>query len=1075
MGTRLTDQQRAVVEAPVSVAVTAGAGTGKTELLAERFIAHLSRAGCRPLEIVAVTFTERAAAELRERIRRNLTRDFSDRADWLAEVEAAPIGTLHGLCARIAREHPRQAGVAPVFGVMDDLDGRGWLAERLDDILSRTPTEWYGDGDRLTFTQARAALWPLINNPILADEALLVATTRDGPAQWREQTRLRLREVAEDPAWVAAVARLDAVSGPDGLDDARRTALGLVGRLQSEPARAARELAEVKYKRAGQKANWQDITEVRDALGVLVEGATRLAGGPLYDDVVDGRHARRLARLRELFEFARAELAEQKRLAGLLDFADLEVAALRALDDATVRAYYGQRWRAFIVDECQDVNPVQGRLLRRLVDCSADALVTLVGDEKQSIYGFRGARPEVFGELRADLVAARSGQAKHDLSRSFRSHAPLVKVFNTLFAPVVEGYRDQTAERAQAPHDGPCLELAVVEPDDSKPNTARLRRAEADYLARRVAGWLDPADPLLVAGRDGTPRPARPGDMAILTRAWAPLELYGDALAAAGIPVVHAGGGDLLATREAKDAAALLRFLAAPHDNLALAAVLRSPFFACDDHTVLALARAARDSTWWAAMPGLGAAWQRPREVLGELLEAVPREAPSRLLSRADALTGYSAVIANLPPGERRLADWRGFVAWIRDAEQGSGEVFGVVRRLRQAANLAIEVPRPALAPGDAVLLITYHGAKGLEWPVVIAPDLGRGTPNDAGDLLFDAQLGVSLRQHADDGAVERTWLSGVLDAEQKRRAAQENQRLAYVALTRARDHLLLTTAARGDAGSLWATLEPGLATGVACTEDREACAYQPERAVPRLPQMPPAPPAPTAEHLLLEATPIQPGELPVTALGEYHTCPHRFRRHYLDGFPTELDRTPDEDDADATADASSANLGTLTHEALETGADTPDALRSPGTAAERDEAVALARRFRTEAVFDRVRADDDACEVRIRLQVGTLTLVGRVDRVGADYVVDYKTGRHATVEEHGLQLWAYSEALDKRTAYLADLRQVVLHELGPDRLAEFGDQARRVAEAIAAGRFEPSSGGHCQHCPFQPGCPAKP
>ena len=155
----------------------------------------------------------------------------------------------------------------------------------------------------------------------------------------------------------------------------------------------------------------------------------------------------------------------------------------------------------------------------------------------------------------------------------------------------------------------------------------------------------------------------RPGDIAILSRVWAPLEVYGDALAAAGIPSVHAGGGNLLETREAKDGIVLLRFLADPNDDLALVAVLRSPFFAVDDRLLHDLAQErGRDVTWWKLVqeaddPQLDAA----KEVLGELLAKRRLEPPTTLLQLADHLTGYTAVIANLPGAERREADWRGF------------------------------------------------------------------------------------------------------------------------------------------------------------------------------------------------------------------------------------------------------------------------------------------------------------------------------------------------------------------------------------------------------------------------------
>ena len=321
----------------------------------------------------------------------------------------------------------------------------------------------------------------------------------------------------------------------------------------------------------------------------LRRGIVVLEPGP-----ADERLASALPVLRDAFGRARAFLAEAKRRSRVLDFADLEVHALRALEHEEVREYYRERWRAFLVDEFQDTNPVQAELLDRLTQ---GATLTVVGDEKQSIYGFRRADVEVFRRFRERIIS--EGGEEVVLATSFRGHSELVGVLNAVFSSVLgEMRQDLEAHREEPPHEAPHVRLYAVESEGRVPK-AQLQRAEAAHIARQLREMLDQGMGVYDAAA-GTSRPVRPGDIAILSRVWAPLEIYGDALAAAGIPSVHAGGGNLLETREAKDAIVLLRFLADPTDDLALVAVLRSPFFALDDRLLHDLAAEREKGTsWW--------------------------------------------------------------------------------------------------------------------------------------------------------------------------------------------------------------------------------------------------------------------------------------------------------------------------------------------------------------------------------------------------------------------------------------------------------------------------------------------
>lgn len=856
----LTPEQSAAAHAPGSVVVTAGAGTGKTHMLAERYLFHMAEQGLTPLQIVAVTFTEKAAAEMRERIRDTVASRLPG-GDQLAQLEAAPISTLHALAARICREHPEAAGVCPAFEILDEHDGQLWLLDQLEGILDGLPTAVY---DQVPYSLLRAFLEICLADPHTSRRALAC-----DPAAWQgaiaEARSEALDALLKSDGWAEASTTLRRTSGKDTdkLEVIRQSAVNALTSLEAtvaggEEASASLDILAGLKINVGSKANWPDgelelvkaaikcVREhVKDALDT---GLATLAWGPLDDQLVA-----MLPALRKAFETASDALLEAKLAERRLDFSDLEVHALKALEDPEVRAYYAARWRAYIVDECQDTNPIQAQLLEHL---TADARLTLVGDVKQSIYGFRRADVTVFEQFRQRIL--NGGGQEVVLGTSFRTHGALVAAINRVCRPILGPLaQDLTASRGAEPHPGPHLETCLIQADRG-PQKPDRQRAEALLIARRIAALLDAGTPIFDKALQAH-RPIRPGDVAILARTWAPLSVYGEALAAAGIASVHAGGGNLFDTREALDAWALLRFLASPHDDLALAAVLRSPFFALSDRVLFQVAQGLpKGQSWWSQLkdqPPAGT--ERPAAVLARLLQARRLESPSRLLQLADRLTGYTAVLANLPGAARREADWRGFVDQVRALEAGGADVFSITRRLRRFQEAEIAVPRPPLEAGDAVALMTVHAAKGLEWPVVIVPDLGR-SPIRASQLTYmDAQLGLALKLTDESGDLPPPALYTLLKARQDRREDDEDRRIFYVALTRVRDRLLLTAA--DEKGG---TLDYALSALAAAGLNAELMPYLSEDAVP--PILPvPVPPAPYGRLLFTPGEATAPASTP--------------------------------------------------------------------------------------------------------------------------------------------------------------------------------------------------------------------
>jgi len=881
----LDPRQREAAEAPASVVVTAGAGTGKTHMLARRYLHHL-RSGLRPLEVVAVTFTRRAADELRARVREVVRAALAadqaasapvDRGagtrprldpDALAEVEAAPIGTIHALAQLVCRRYPEAAGVPPDFGVVDELDGALWTAEALDEALARL------DDERvigLPYDLLRAAIAAALDDPTRARAALAI-----GPDEVRaaidDARRAAYEATVGDAAWRDAAGFLGAFVGPDGheAEAARRQAVAAANRLADlgpdgdpEEAAAAWSTLAALAAHRGAKKDWRgpDLGAVKAALRHLRDAARAAwdhGGGPagLAWSALDERAAAIVAQLRDALDGALAIVDERKRRAKALSFADLETHALRALQDPDVRAQVHLRWRALLVDEVQDVNPTQARLLAALR--AMDAPLTAVGDAKQSIYGFRGAEPAVLAELRA-RVAVEDGGRTVALGTNYRSHGELVEVVNRVFDRALGTDAGPLAAARERPT---CLPPTVRYQRVARPSGARstdMAAAEVDAIASAILGWVRADPPIAIADPGEGPRPLGFGDVAVLARGHATLALLEARLPALGVPVLNAGGGDVLATRVASDVRALLRAVVDPTDGVAVAALLRSPYVAAHDADVLRFATAApggppevvADGTaprrpWWRRLP---AAPTAPRTgalahagaLLADLRRA--REAGARaseLVEFADDRCGFRAALGHLPEGPRRVADHDGFVDLLERLEQGSADALGVVRRLERLVAAGVRVPRPPLRASGAVALLTIHASKGLEWPAVVVADLAGGGGRDRDDVLLDPRVGFALRWP--DGRGGRAEPAGyrLAAAAANRRELEERRRLAYVAFTRARE-LLLVSDRGGANGGLRAALDDALAVdGV--RHEEVPCDASPASGAPPLPPPPRAP-----------------------------------------------------------------------------------------------------------------------------------------------------------------------------------------------------------------------------------------
>jgi len=1053
---KLAGQQNAV-RSPVSIAVTAGAGTGKSHMLAERYLHHLE-SRLSPLEVVAVTFTEKAAAELRARIRKLVTKRLPSEADVLAELEFAQISTIHALAARICRDHWQAAGVSPDFNVLDELEGKIRNAQWLDESLEHLPASIY---ERLPHSALRSILQSFFDDPVTAERALA-----HGPEGWAalvEQARTEsLKALINKGTWLEAHNTLREFSGKPGdkLEDWRRLALEAVVGLEREdsPRQHLEMIASVKLN-VGSAKLWSNggLEAVKEALRTLRDDCVKpaLNEGLLTLELgkADESLSETIPVLRESFSQAREHVGAAKRRAGVLDFADLEVCALRALQHSEVRSHYAERWKAILVDEFQDTNPIQAELLQHLT--AEGVLTTIVGDEKQSIYGFRRADVSVFRKVRERIKNA--GGESHALSVSFRAHAGLTDTLNRVFAVVLgEMHQNLEASRSDAPHPGPHLRAYTVQAEKGV-RKAQRQLTEARHIAQTVKRMLD--EKTLVHDKvTGELRAVRPGDFAVLSRTWEPLDLCGEVIANHGIPVIHSGGGNLLDTREAKDAWAILRFLADPTDDLALVAVLRSPFFAVSDSALLAASEnLTRVSSWWSLVQNTPEL-QHITDVLSDLLRKRRVETPSRLLQIANRLTSYCAVIANLPGAERREADWRGFFELVVKLEHSITDLSILVRQIKRLIDGEVKVPRPIVETQDAVSLMTIHGSKGLEWSVVIVPDLARESPSASKPVYFEDSLGVAFEFEDVEGITQTPALFTLLEHQHNQREMEEARRVMYVALTRARDHVILcSTEAKGGGLDL---LLPGLDAVDVCFEPIQ---FDPAIDLLRPPTDPPVFVRSTEQQM--EPVSFAFSNLPILALNDYDLCPARFRFGHHEGHPGFDDEISlVERVAKLTRKAIALNI-----------ADEHRLARfDPSlTAKEVREALTFAARFQNDSAFAALRdAGIEAHARQVILKHGGITLHGTVDVVGTNFVVVFDCSHDGLLEHHRLKLWAYAKATGKSVAHLASLRHNQIHTFDADALAATELHVDNLLENLLNNQYHASpSPGVCCHCLYGGAC----
>jgi ATP-dependent helicase/nuclease subunit A len=828
----LTAQQdAAVTRREVSIVLSSGAGCGKTHVLTERYLSHL-REGAEVGQVVAITFTDRAARQMRDRIRKAVLQELraahaeNDIERWsrhLRALETAQISTIHAFCGTLLRQHAVEAGLDPLFDVLDEVMAANLRTEAYADALQELLTSQSVAGDDLRelvflygWRPTVAAVEHLVG---AADEpawqAWLQQPADEIARRWVEDERRELlpRYVAYLVTAAPRIARClwllrtTECVGPQTIANVRRL-LEQTPRLAeaADLAAAVAELTEAAKVGKERVQAWKteaDYEAVKKAFedfrGDLSE---KLA---LFTEEPENVAAVAIAGQRFLRVAAEAVQAYQrrKRRAGVVDFADLLLMARNLLrDQPEVREALQRRYRYLLVDELQDTDPVQMEVVEHLCggELTAGKLFG-VGDYKQSIYRFRGADASLFQRLRQTMPH----DGRLGLTLNFRSQPAILDFVNALFRRHIPDYESLRPHHAQL-NSGPCVEFLWSRRED-KENVSEARKREAEAIARRIAAMV--AGEVLVAGGGGEGRrlrAVRPGDVVLLFRSMSNVALYEAALRNHDLDYYLVGGRAFFAQQEIYDLLNLLRTLENPLDKVSLAGTLRSPFCCLSDEALFLLAR-HHDGLWAGlhddALQEQLPEDQRPaatraRRHLDRWHALKDRLSIARLLGEVFADSGYDAAMQFEFLGDRKLANlWK--LQEMARAFDRTG-LFGLAEFIGRLGDLVSSQPHEEQAAtqpenADVVRLMTIHQAKGLEFPIVFVPDLAARTGGVHQPVAqWDARLGCVVRPPADEEPLPfpdfavRLWKTRETIEEW-----QEDLRTLYVACTRAQDYLVLS------------------------------------------------------------------------------------------------------------------------------------------------------------------------------------------------------------------------------------------------------------------------------------------
>ncbi len=849
------DQEKAVVTRGKPILVSAAAGSGKTRVLTERLIARVQE-GEDINRFLVITFTKAAAAELRSRILTELNALLAENPmdqrlrRQSALLYRAKIGTIHSFCGDLVRENAHMLGISPSFAVATEEKCAQMQQKALDDVLEaayegieenpglRLLVDSVGAGR----DDSRLAGLILSLNKQMKCHAFPEAWLAE---QLSQLDMTGIEDAGQTPwgAWLLADAKAEAEYWAAELEqalvfmnqDGMQWLMKGYGAGVSDLAEWFRDIARAcdmdwdrvqnvlakPYPGIGRIAKAPDAT-VKDYVKNIFDSAKKQGGDKIKKRLIGDSESllRGMTQSRPAIEALmhlvmgmERRYTERKRRANVCDFSDLEHMCVQLLCDGAGGAKplaqtVSARFAEVMVDEYQDVNAVQEMIFQRVSD--EGKRLFMVGDVKQSIYRFRLAEPQIFNSKYAEFASGTHGE-RVLLRENFRSRGSVLAACNSVFERIMSPalgdieYDDEARLVAGAvyPEEGeikPELHVLVANRESDSDEAPDKLQLEAEYVARNIQRMVLTGEQ--VSDGIGGMRPVAYGDIAILMRAGSSsMAAFRNALAERGVPVNAQKGAAFLRQPEVSFALSMLTVADNPHQDVPLIAALRGMPFAFQPAELAAI-RAGEKGDFWDALV------KRAEEdehcarfvaVLSQLRELAREEPVDALLRWLYDETGLLSLCGTMPDGVQRSANLMQLYDLAQSYEKESGGgLFGFMAWMRQMQKSGREPELPSA--GGGVSIMTIHKSKGLEFPVVFLVNLSHrmGGASEKEHVLCHSRLGLGMRMtDAQRGVRWPTLAWRAIDAYTALEGMSEEERVLYVAMTRARERLIMTCVER--------------------------------------------------------------------------------------------------------------------------------------------------------------------------------------------------------------------------------------------------------------------------------------
>lgn len=1071
-------QEEAIKDMRPLVCVSAGAGSGKTTILIERIVYLLSHPECWPDRqpaldrIVAITFTDKAASEMKARLRKRfreaqaggMTPGAPDWRDLERQVDGARVSTIHAFCAAILREHALRIGMDPEWAVLGDADAEQLmeqavvetlqeLLEQDDPAVTRLSVEW---GRK----QLKAALAEMVGKrwEVQAGED---ATRYSNPEslytfwleQWPTAQESFLHVCRHSRELPFLLENLRAFEGccldpEDKREKQRESCVAVLTAIhegRDHLCERVRGYLDAFPRISGSKKKWPegDFEQVRDTLNIAKKFLTDKCLFPDWDPEQERIAARVTCDFFQVGARVITAYREARQAWNSLDYEDMINETLEVLQkNPVMRERVASGISFLLIDEFQDTDGRQYDIARMLANVENGPRLFYVGDVKQSIYYFRGAEVDLFNSV------IRNAPHPLELLDNFRSQPGVLKFINDFFAQshlleAVETYRPMGVFRESLGL--PCVECFLPE-DPGKLNMAEMHEQDARYVVGRILELCKANSPLRVMDMETkSPRPATFDDIVLLFRRGSYMDTYESALREKNIPYTRVAGAGFFQRREVQDILALLKLVLDPWDEEALLTVLRSPLAGLSDESLMRMAM----------MEGLAPVFhsnripehfdqpemlEEARRLFSDLYDRREGE-PGNFLRLVLEHTNYEAILLGGHLGLQRTANLRKVIQLADNFGQSRPAT------LHEFARYLDDVTYRELKEGEsplqsrgmgAVTLMTIHKAKGLEYPIVFLPEMFAEENKGGKDIFYQRKnIGLASKIPNDEGPSQRGAFAELMKRYKAHEEMMENARILYVAMTRARDYLVLCGHASAKPNTWSGVLNRVYALGDQSHDDviqgddwRMLVKRHPPICTPLQNALEPAV-LPDAEELARQIAPLEQQQAGSRVFSVTHLLSHMAGTEDLDSeYESEEEFTVERESsiAGVSERALAMARGSLVHKLFEcwdfTTNRAPDIrmlVKEAGLGISQFDTLSGALRGAVErfqaselwALYTNARRIER--EVPFLLDIDPMMIRGVVDAVvDDDLIVDYKTGMPgSSLESHyETQLCLYAAAL---------------------------------------------------------------